>query len=49
MKTLIFLLKKEFLQIIRNKFMLRIIIAMPVIQLILLPWAATFEQRNIYH
>lgn len=47
MKTLIFLLKKEFLQIIRNKFMLRIIIAMPVIQLILLPWAATFEQRNI--
>lgn len=27
--------------------MLRIIILMPVIQLIILPWAATFEQRNI--
>lgn len=47
MKALAFLLKKEFLQIVRNKFMLRLIIAMPVIQLIILPWAATFEQRNI--
>lgn len=47
MKALIFLLKKEFLQIIRNKFMLRLIIAMPVVQLVILPWAATFEQRNI--
>lgn len=42
-----YLLRKEFLQIRRNKFLLRLIIAMPVIQLILLPWAATFEQRNI--
>lgn len=42
-----YLLRKEFLQIRRNKFLLRLIIAMPVIQLILLPWAATFEQKNI--
>lgn len=47
MKALRFLLKKEFLQIMRNKFMLRLIIAMPVLQLVILPWAATFEQRNI--
>lgn len=42
-----YLLKKEFLQIRRNKFLLRLIIAMPIIQLVLLPWAATFEQKNI--
>lgn len=45
--TLKYLLKKEFLQIFRNKFLLRLIIAMPVIQLIILPWAATFEQKDI--
>ncbi len=47
MKTLGFLLKKEFLQIRRNKLLLRMIIALPVIQLAFLPWAATFDQRNI--
>jgi ABC-2 type transport system permease protein len=47
MKVLIFLLKKEFLQILRNSFLLRLIILLPVIQLLILPWAATFEQRNI--
>lgn len=47
MKMLRYLLKKEFLQICRNKFLLRLIIAIPVIQLMLLPWAATFEQKNI--
>lgn len=47
MRTLKYLLQKEFLQIIRNKILLRLIIAMPVIQLLILPWAATFEQRNI--
>lgn len=48
MRTLKYLLKKEFLQIRRNKFLLRLIIVMPIIQLLLLPWAATFEQKNIY-
>lgn len=47
MRTLKYLLQKEFLQVFRNKFLIRMIIAMPVIQLMLLPWAATFEQRNI--
>lgn len=47
MKQLRFLLKKEFLQIWRNQLMLRSMLMMPIIQLILLPWAATFEQKNI--
>lgn len=47
MKTIKYLLQKEFLQIFRDKAMLRIILLMPVIQLLVFPWAATFEQRNI--
>lgn len=45
--TLRFLLKKEFLQIWRNKFLLAAIIVLPVFELAILPWAATFEQKNI--
>lgn len=47
MKTLIFLLQKEFRQIFRNKIILRLIIAMPVVQLIILPLAADYEIKNI--
>lgn len=47
MKTLKYLLKKEFLQVFRNKFLLRMIIVLPVVQLSVLPWAATFDQRDI--
>lgn len=47
MKRLKYLLKKEFLQIIRNKFLFRLILIMPVMQLAILPWAATFDQRDI--
>jgi len=47
MKKLRYLLKKEFLQIFRNKFLLRLILMLPIIQLSVLPWAATFEQRDI--
>lgn len=47
MRTLLFLLRKEFLQIFRNKLILRMIFALPLIQLILLPHAATYEMRNI--
>ncbi|HBL33208.1 MAG TPA: ABC transporter permease [Porphyromonadaceae bacterium] len=42
-----YLLKKEFLQILRNKFLLAIIIVLPLFELAVLPWAATFEQKNI--
>ncbi|CVK15209.1 ABC-2 type transport system permease protein [Apibacter mensalis] len=47
MRTLKFLLEKEFLQIFRNKTILRLVFFMPVFQLLVLPWAATFEQKNI--
>lgn len=46
-KTLAFLLKKEFLQIFRNKFLLKLIVMMPIMQLAILPWAATFDQKDI--
>jgi ABC-2 type transport system permease protein len=46
MRTLLALLRKEFLQIRRDRMMLRQIIAMPVIQLIILSSAATFEVKT---
>jgi ABC-2 type transport system permease protein len=47
MKTLRFLLEKEFRQILRNKQIIRILIIAPVIQLILLPLAADYSVKNI--
>ena len=47
MRTLKFLLQKEFRQIFRDPAILRIIFMMPVIQLIILPWAADYEIKNI--
>jgi len=47
MRTLLFLLQKEFLQIFRNKTILAIILVVPVVQLLILPNAATFEIKNI--
>lgn len=47
MRTLLFLLRKEFLQIFRNKLILRMIFVMPVLQLIILPNAANYEMKNI--
>jgi ABC-2 type transport system permease protein len=47
MRTLRFLLQKEFKQIFRNKSILIMIVAMPVIQLIVLPLAADYEVKNI--
>jgi ABC-2 type transport system permease protein len=47
MRTLKFLLQKEFRQIFRNIAILRLIIALPIIQLIVLPLAADFEIKNI--
>ena len=42
-----FLIEKEFKLIKRNKVLPIIIIAMPVIMLLILPWAADFEIKNI--
>jgi ABC-2 type transport system permease protein len=47
MRTLKFLLQKEFRQIFRNKNILRMIFMVPVIQLIILPQAANYTIRNI--
>ena len=47
MKTIGFIIQKEFKQIFRNKGMLPIIFIMPLIQLIILSNAATFEVKNI--
>ncbi len=47
MKTILFLLQKEFIQIFRNKAMIPIIFFVPIFQLIILVHAATFEMKNI--
>ncbi len=47
MRVLLFLLQKEFRQIFRDPAILRIIFVMPIIQLLVLPWAADYEMKNI--
>ena len=47
MRSLIFLLRKEFKQIFRNKALLPLIFVAPILQLIILPLAADFEVKNI--
>jgi ABC-2 type transport system permease protein len=46
MRTLRFLLRKEFTQIFRDKLMLRQMLLMPIIQLLILSSAATFEVKT---
>ena len=47
MRTLKFLLRKEFRQIFRNKALLPVIFVVPMIQLLILPLAADYEIKNI--
>lgn len=47
MRTIIFFLQKEFIQVFRNKSMLPIIFFVPLVQLIILVNAATFEMKDI--
>lgn len=47
MRTIRFLLQKEFRQIFRNRAIVAMIMVMPVMQLILLPLAADYEVRNV--
>ena len=47
MRVLFTLLQKEFRQIFRNKMMLPIIFVVPVIQMILLTYAASLEMKGI--
>ena len=47
MRTILFILRKEFLQIFRHRVMLPLIFIMPIIQLLILAHAADYEVRNI--
>jgi len=47
MKIIGYIIQKEFKQIFRNKAMLPLIFVLPLIQLIILSNAATFEVKNI--
>lgn len=47
MRTIRFLLRKEFSQIFRNKAIVAIILVVPVVQLLILPLAANYEVKNI--
>jgi ABC-2 type transport system permease protein len=47
MRTIKFLLRKEFKQIFRNRSILAMIVVMPVVQLLILPLAADYEVKNI--
>lgn len=47
MRTILAIIQKEFLQIFRNKMMLPIIFVMPVVQLVILVYAANLEMKEI--
>ncbi|NNF34888.1 MAG: ABC transporter permease, partial [Saprospiraceae bacterium] len=47
MNALKHLLKKEFKQILRDPAIMRLILVMPAIQLLILPFAADYEIKNI--
>ena len=47
MKIILYIIQKEFRQIFRNKGMLPVIFVLPLLQLIILSNAATFEVKNI--
>ncbi|TAL67347.1 MAG: ABC transporter permease [Bacteroidetes bacterium] len=47
MRTILFIIKKELLQILRNKQMIPIIFLLPIFQLLVLVHAATFEIKKV--
>ena len=47
MRTILVILRKEFIQVFRNRSMVPIIFAMPMVQLLVLAFAVTFEIKNI--
>ncbi|MFC2137028.1 ABC transporter permease [Bacteroidota bacterium] len=47
MRTVLFIIQKEFIQVFRNKTMLPIIFIVPIVQLLILVHAATFEIKRI--
>ena len=47
MRTILILVRKEFLQIFRNKFISKAIFAVPLVQMLILVPAVTFEIKNV--
>lgn len=47
MRTLFYVLQKEFIQVRRNKIMLRMIIMIPIVQMLVLVFAATYDLKNV--
>lgn len=47
MRTILYLIRKEFIQIFRNKFIGRAIFGVPIIQMLILVPAVTFEIREV--
>lgn len=47
MKTIRYILQKEFAQIRRNKTMLRMIVMLPIVQMLVLVFAATYDLKNV--
>lgn len=47
MSSIPFLIRKEFLQLKRNTFMPKIIVAMPLALMLVFPWAANQEVKNV--
>ncbi|MCP1298025.1 ABC transporter permease [Chryseobacterium sp. S0630] len=47
MRIMLFILRKEFRQIFRDKTILAMMFVMPIVQLIIMPLAANFEVKNV--
>jgi ABC-2 type transport system permease protein len=47
MRTIFYLIRKEFLQIFRNRFISKAIFAVPIVQMLILVPAITFEIKNV--
>ncbi|MBG0858141.1 MAG: ABC transporter permease [Bacteroidales bacterium] len=47
MRTILYLIRKEFLQIFRDKFIGKAIFAVPIVQMLILVPAVTFEIKNV--
>jgi len=47
MKTIFYVIQKEFIQVKRNKVMLRMIVMIPLLQMLVLVFAATYDLKNV--
>ncbi|HAQ17980.1 MAG TPA: ABC transporter permease [Prolixibacteraceae bacterium] len=47
MKTIFYVIQKEFIQVKRNKVMLRMIVMIPIMQMLVLVFAATYDLKNV--